>query len=207
MFRWASVQLLPPALIDQLGRAGGLRSPWWEREAGAVLVYVAPHQLLGEGRLPLEAIRISYQLTLTAVQAAQGLAIHGERLLHCSPASLAQWVPGQPLPSCDPLALAPALEAALTAAILRSAPELAADYIQLEQLCERGDSPADLDYLRRLETPQAEALTLAWNQQQALLAGQDLQHEQLHQLRQMNQQAEALMRRSIRLVSRLLYGR
>ena len=217
MFRWVTAQTLPEKLLDHLKRSGGSRRPWEKRESGAVVVYMAPHQLLWEGRLPLEAVRISYALTLAAAKTEQCVAIHGERLLQCSQEMLARWVPGQPLPCGAPLHAAPPLEAALTAAVLRAVPELADTYQQLETLCQRGSSPADDQFASRLESSQAEALVQAWNQHQNQLAVTPLQvdrdpwtelqlQHQLRYLQQSHRLALSLLHRSTSVVSRLLHG-
>jgi len=217
MFRWVTAQTLPEKLLDHLKRSGGSRLPWEKRESGAVVIYMAPHQLLWEGRLPLEAVRISYALTLAAAKSKQCVAIHGERLLQCSQEMLARWSPGQPLPCGAPLHAAPPLEAALTAAVLRAAPEFADTYQQLELLCQRGSSPADDQYASRLESSQAEALVQAWNQHQNQLASIPLQvdrdpwtelqlQHQLRFLQQSHRLALSLLHRSTSVVSRLLHG-
>ena len=217
MFRWATAQTLPEKLLELLKRAGANRRPWAKRESGAVVIYMAPHQLLWEGRLPLEAVRISYALTLAAAKAEQCVAVHGERLLQCGQEMLAEWGPGQPLPCYAPLHDLPPLEAVLTAAVLRAVPEFADTYQQLELLSQRGSSPADDQYTSRLESNQAEALVQAWNQHQKQLAAIPLQGDhdpwtelqQQHQLRylqQSHQLARRLLHRSTNLVSRLLHG-
>lgn len=217
MFRWVTAQTLPEKLLELLKRSGANRRPWEKCESGAVVVYLAPHQLLWEGRLPLEAVRISYALTLAAAKTEQCVAIHGERLLQCSQEMLARWVPGQPLPCGAPLQAAPPLEAALTAAVLRAVPEFADTYQQLELLCQRGSSPADDQYASRLESSQAEALVQAWNQHLNQFAGiplpvdrdpwteLQLQH-QLRYLQQSHRLALSLLHRSTSVVSRLLHG-
>ena len=217
MFRWVTAQTLPEKLLELLKRSGANRRLWEKRESGAVLIYMAPHQLLWQGRLPLEAVRISYALTLAAAKSEQCVAIHGERLLQCSQEMLARWSPGQPLPCGAPLHAVPPLEAALTAAVLRAVPEFADTYQQLELLCQRGSSPADDQYASRLESNQAEALVQAWNQHQNQLASTplpvdrdpwtelQLQH-QLRFLQQSQQLAISLLHRSTNLVSRLLHG-
>ena len=217
MFRWVTAQTLPEKVLELLKRAGANRRLWEKRESGAVLIYMAPHQLLWQGRLPLEAVRISYALTLAAAKSEQCVAIHGERLLQCRHEMLARWSPGQPLPCGAPLHAAPPLEAALTAAVLRAAPEFADTYQQLELLCQRGSSPADDQYASRLESSQAEALVQAWNQHQNQLASIPLQvdrdpwtelqlQHQLRFLQQSQQLAISLLHRSTNLVSRLLHG-
>jgi len=217
MFRWVTAQTLPEKVLELLKRSGANRSLWEKRESGAVLIYMAPHQLLWQGRLPLEAVRISYALTLAAAKSEQCVAIHGERLLQCRHEMLARWSPGQPLPCGAPLHAAPPLEAALTAAVLRAAPEFADTYQQLELLCQRGSSPADDQYASRLESSQAEALVQAWNQHQNQLASIPLQvdrdpwtelqlQHQLRFLQQSQQLAISLLHRSTNLVSRLLHG-
>ena len=217
MFRWVTAQTLPEKVLELLKRSGANRSLWEKRESGAVLIYMAPHQLLWQGRLPLEAVRISYALTLAAAKSEQCVVIHGERLLQCRHEMLARWSPGQPLPCGAPLHAAPPLEAALTAAVLRAAPEFADTYQQLELLCQRGSSPADDQYASRLESSQAEALVQAWNQHQNQLASIPLQvdrdpwtelqlQHQLRFLQQSQQLAISLLHRSTNLVSRLLHG-
>ena len=217
MFRWVTAQTLPEKVLELLKRSGANRSLWEKRESGAVLIYMAPHQLLWQGRLPLEAVRISYALTLAAAKSEQCVAIHGERLLQCRHEMLARWSPGQPLPCGAPLHAAPPLEAALTAAVLRAAPEFADTYQQLELLCQRGSSPADDQYASRLESSQAEALVQAWNQHLNQLASIPLQvdrdpwtelqlQHQLRFLQQSQQLAISLLHRSTNLVSRLLHG-
>lgn len=217
MFHWATAQTLPEKLLELLNRSGASRRPWVRRESGAVVVYMAPHQLLWEGSVPLEAVRISYALTLAAATTEQCVAIHGERLLQCSQEMLAKWGPGQPLPAGAPLHEIPPLESALTAAVLRSVPEFADTYQQLELLCQRGSSAADDQYASRLESSQAEALVQAWNRHQNQLAATpqqvDRDHwvvlQQQHELRNLQrsqQVALSLLQRSTNLVSRLLHG-
>ena len=53
MFRWFTAQTLPEKLLEHLKRSDASRLPWEKRESGAVVIYMAPHQLLWEGRLPL----------------------------------------------------------------------------------------------------------------------------------------------------------
>jgi len=132
-----------------------------------VLLYLAPHQLLQEARLPLEAIERSATLTLEAARDEGLLAIHGERLLQCDPQELAQWVPGEPLPCSDALAPPAPLQAAVTGAILRCAPDLGTSYEQLERLA---GQDGGIDYARRLEVGDGAALVLAWNDLQQQLS-------------------------------------
>ena len=217
MFRWVTAQPLPEQLLELLKRSGANRRPWDKRESGAVVVYMAPHQLLWEGRSPLEAVRISYALTLAAAKTEQCVAIHGERLLQCSQEMLAKWLPGQPLPCGASLHPAPPLQAALTASVLRAVPEFADTYQQLETLCQRGSSPADDQYASRLESSQADVLVKAWNQHQNQFAATPLQvdrdpwtelqlQHQLRYLQQSHQSALRLLHKSTNLVSRLLHG-
>lgn len=174
MFRWTTAQPLPPPLLEHLERCGAFRVNWHQREPGVVLFYLAPHQLLQEARLPLEAIERSATLTLEAARDEGLLAIHGERLLQCDPQELAQWVPGEPLPCSGALAPPAPLEAAVTVAILRCAPDLGTSYEQLERLA---GQDGGIDYARRLEVGDGAALVLAWNDLQQQLSKRTQQAE------------------------------
>lgn len=180
MFRWTTTQPLPPALLKHLERCGGYRVDWEQRDPSVVLIYLAPHQLLNQARLPLLAIEMSMTLSLHAAQESTAVAVHGERLLQCGLEALAQWVPGLPLPCNGNLAPPAPLEAAISAAILRSRPDLAASYTQLEVLAERGDSAIDLNYSKRLDAVDAETMVLAWNDLQTQRVEQSRQAERMH---------------------------
>ena len=180
MFRWTTAQPLPAPLLLHLDQCGGFRVDWEQRQPGVVLIYLAPHQLLSQARLPLEALELSTTLSLRAAQAEALITIHGERLLQCDPQAMAQWVPGQTLPCNSSLAPPAPLEAAIAAAVLRHRPNLAASYEQLEALAERGGGAADLNYSQRLDAVQAEGLVVAWNNLQTQRAPQSRQAERMH---------------------------
>jgi hypothetical protein len=227
MFRWTTAHPLPPPLLERLERCGAFRVDWHEREPGVVLIYLAPHQLLEEARLPLAAIQRSAALTLEAARDEGLTAIHGERLLQCDPQELARWVPGELLPCSGALVPPAPLEAAVAAAILRCAPDLATSYEQLELLAGQAGGVTDVDYVKRLETGDGSALVLAWNDLQQQLNEHTQQaerarwadlreecgriaaeharlEEQLHQVEMGQRSAGDLLRRCFTLISRLL---
>lgn len=164
MFRWASPQPIPQRLEELLQRAGAERRLWQERQASDALIVLAPHWLLACGRLPLEGLQTSYRMLQEASE-GQAVLLNGERLLNFSAAELAAWTIEQPLPRPAPLTGLPALEAAVTIALIQQDPQLALAYEQLDQRSERGGAAAEQAYGQRLAALDAGALVEHWNQQ------------------------------------------
>lgn len=170
MFRWASAQPLPPRLEELLERAQAVRCHWCERDGQEVLVFLPPHMLLATGRLPLAGVLSSYRMLKqaadTARQQGQGVCLlNGERLLGLSADDLASWRAGSALPRACPLPPPPALEAAISKALLQVKPELDSLYRHLDEQSERGGAEADHVYISRLSITDAASLVDCWNRQ------------------------------------------
>lgn len=133
-------------------------------------------------------------------------------------------MPGEPLPCSGALAPPAPLEAAVTGAILRCAPDLGTSYEQLERLA---GQDGGIDYARRLEVGDGAALVLAWNDLQQQLSKRTQQaerarwadlreergriaseqawlEEQLQQVEMGQRTAGELLQRCFTIISRLL---
>ncbi len=184
MFRWASPQPLPSALVALLERAGVSRCD--PHQSPDLRVFLPPHLLVAAGATSEGVLSQAYDGLDHGISGDGAWGgdrlVNAERLLGLRPAEISHWLLTNSPPQ-RPLGLAPVdpLLAVVTLALLEQWPQLVSQYQRLDNRSARAGAAPELDYRLRLR-PSATGLLTAWGELSA--HRQERQGDDLLQARQ-----------------------